>query len=331
MPQITAHPRVTSIDVARRAGCSQSTVSLVLSGKGRGRISAATEQAVRAAAAELGYRPNVAARTLRTGVARTVGLVVPDITNPFFGRMMRGAQRAAQRAGYTVVLVDAGGNRDWEAESVQALLAGPSDGLLLFEVALPPGAAERAIGIEMTPGELPVVRLDVESGIDAAVSHLLELGHRRIGHVASAFVAPTFDLRAARLAARLQEAGLEVVARVESLFTFEQARAASRPLLDAGVTAVVCDDDILAGGFYLAARAAGVSIPGDISVIGFDDLDFARVLAPPLTTVAADAEGLGAAAFRALAADLAGDPPPAEQLLPVRLEVRESTAPPPGG
>jgi DNA-binding LacI/PurR family transcriptional regulator len=329
MPQISSHPRVTSIDVARRAGCSQSTVSLVLSGKGRGRISAATEEAVRAAAAELGYRPNVAARTLRTGVARTVGLVVPDITNPFFGRMMRGAQRAAQQAGYTVVLVDAGGNRAWEAESLQALLAGPSDGLLLFEVTLPPGAPERAIGIEMTPGELPVVRLDVESGIDAAVSHLLELGHRRIGHVASAFVAPTFDLRAARLAARLEEAGLEIAARVESLFSFEEASAASRPLLDAGLTAVVCDDDILAGGFYLAAREAGLSIPGDISVNGFDDLDFARVLAPPLTTVAADAEGLGAAAFRALAADLAGDPPPAEQLLPVRLEIRESTAPPP--
>jgi DNA-binding LacI/PurR family transcriptional regulator len=303
-------------------------VSLVLSGKGRGRISAATEEAVRTAAAELGYRPNVAARTLRTGVARTVGLVVPDITNPFFGRMMRGAQRAAQQAGYTVVLVDAGGNRAWEAETVQALLAGPADGLLLFEVALPPGTAERAIGIEMQPGDIPVVRLDVGAGIDAAVSHLLELGHRRIGHLASAFEAPTFDLRAARLRARLAEAGLEVVARAESLFSFEEAREAARALAGAGLTAVVCDDDILAGGFYLAARDAGLAIPGDVSVIGFDDLDFARVLAPPLTTVAADAEGLGAAAFHALASDLAGAPPPAEQLLPVRLEIRESTGPP---
>jgi DNA-binding LacI/PurR family transcriptional regulator len=313
--------------VARKAGVSQSTVSLVLSGKGRGRISARTEETVRAAAAELGYRPNLAARTLRTGVARTVGLVVPDITNPFFGRMMRGAQRAAQQAGYTVVLVDAGGNRAWEADSLQALLSGPSDGLLLFEVTLPPGAAEKAIGIEMAPGELPVVRLDVETGIDAAISHLLELGHRRIGHVASAFVAPTFDLRAARLAARLAAAGLEPAVRVESLFSFEEAREASAPLLQSGVTAVLCDDDILAGGFYLAARDAGAAIPGDVSVIGFDDLDFARVLAPPLTTIAADAEELGASAFRALASDLAGEPPPAEQVLPTRLAIRESTGP----
>jgi DNA-binding LacI/PurR family transcriptional regulator len=329
MAQISATPRVTSVDVARRAGCSQSTVSLVLSGKGRGRISARTEAAVRQAASELGYRPNLAARTLRTGVARTVGLVVPDITNPFFGRMMRGAQRAAQQAGYTVVLVDAGGNRAWEEESLQALLAGPADGLLLFEVSLPPGVGDRAIGIEMAPGELPVVRLDVDAGIDAAMDHLLALGHRRFGHVASAFLAPTFDVRAARLGARLEQAGLEPAARVESLFSFEEARTAARPLLDAGPTAVLCDDDILAGGLYLAARDAGLEIPRDVSVIGFDDLDFARVLAPPLTTVAADAEGLGAAAFRALASDLAGDPPPAEQVLPVRLEIRESTAAPP--
>src|ERR1700754_2016995 len=203
MAQISAPPRVTSVDVARRAGVSQSTVSLVLSGKAAGRISARTEEAVKAAAKELGYRPNVAARALRTGVARSVALVVPDITNPFFGRVLRGAQRAAQRAGYTVVLVDIGNDRAWEAASLQALLAGPADGLLLFAAELPPGANEHAIQIEMCPGRLPVVRLDVEAGVDAAVDHLLELGHERIAHVASSFAAPTFDLRAARIAARL--------------------------------------------------------------------------------------------------------------------------------
>ena len=90
-----------------------------------------------------------------------------------------------------------------------------------------------------------------------------------------------------------------------------------------------CDDDILAGGMYMAARERGVRIPEDLSVVGFDDLDFARVLAPPLTTVAVDAEGLGATAFSALAQDLAGHRPPDEQVMPVSLKVRESTAPPP--
>src|SRR3954454_18814055 len=203
MADISAPPRVTSVDVARLAGVSQSTVSLVLSGKARGRISARTEEAVRAAAAELGSRPNVGAPALRTGVARSVALVVPDITNPFFGRVLRGAQREAQRAGYTVVLVDIGNNRAWEAASLQALLAGPADGLLLFEADLPPGASEHAIQIEMSPGGLPVVRLDVESGVDVVLDHLGGLGHTRIGHLASAFSAPTFDLRRDRMAERL--------------------------------------------------------------------------------------------------------------------------------
>ena len=177
----------------------------MLSGKAAGRISARTEEAVKTAARELGYRPNVAARALRTGVARSVALVVPDITNPFFGRVLRGAQRAAQRAGYTVVLVDIGNDRAWEAASLQALLAGPADGLLLFEAELPPGATEHAIQIEMLPGKLPVVRLDVEAGVDCALDHLLGLGHTRIAHVASNFVAPTFDMRRDRMRARLGE------------------------------------------------------------------------------------------------------------------------------
>jgi DNA-binding LacI/PurR family transcriptional regulator len=298
----------------------------VLSGKARGRISARTEEAVRAAAAELGYRPNVAARALRTGVARSVALVVPDITNPFFGRVLRGAQRAAQGAGYTVVLVDIGNDRAWEATSLQALLAGPADGLLLFEVDLPPGTSEHAIQIEMCPRGLPVVRLDVEAGVDAAMDHLLELGHERVGHVASSFDAPTFELRRDRIRARLGA----TPPTVHSAFTFEEAARAARDLLGQDITAVFCDDDILAGGVYLAAREHGIEIPRDLSVVGFDDLDFARVLAPPLTTVAADAEALGAAAFEALKRDLAGDPPPEEQVLPVALRVRESTAPPRG-
>ncbi len=328
MAEIGAPSRVTSVDVARHAGVSQSTVSLVLSGKGRGRISARTEALVRAAAAELGYRPNAAARTLRTGVARSVGLVVPDITNPFFGPMLRGAQAEAMKAGYTVMLVDIGEDRTWEARSIEALLAGPSDGLLLFEAGLPPGASQPAIGIEVKPGDLPVVRLDVQSGFDQAIDHLLALGHRRFAHLAASFDAQTFQLRAARLNERLEQAGLGAPATVRATITFADAAAAAHELLGGDATAIVCDDDVLAGGVYLAARARGVRIPEDVSVVGFDDLAFAVVLDPPLTTVAADAEELGATAFHALLAALAGDPVPADQLLPVRLVVRGSTASP---
>ena len=165
--------------MARRAGVSQSTVSLVLSGKSAGRISARTEAAVRAAAEELGYRPNVAARALRTGTARTVGLVVTDVTHPFFGPVLRGAQVAAWRAGYAVALVDVANDPDRELASFEALRAGPADGFLFFTVDPPETSGEHVVAIEVSPPGMAFVRFDTERGTELAVRHLLELGHTR--------------------------------------------------------------------------------------------------------------------------------------------------------
>ena len=319
--------RATSVDVARACGVSQSTVSLVFSGKAAGRISARTEAAVRQAAEELGYRPNAAARALKTGAARTIALVVPDITNPFFGELLRGAQTAARAAGYAVALIDTNNDRDWGAASAEALQAGPADGLLLFEVEPPPRAAgsEPIVVIESESRGHPSVRLDAEAGTEAAVRHLLELGHRRIGHVASIHDRPTFRLRR-RAVDRLVEGD---VARVPSDFTLESAQAAGRELLAASpdLTALFCDDDVLAAGTYLAARELGIRIPGELSVVGFDGLDIGRVLDPPVTTVAADAAGLGRVAFELLIAQLAGKRP-RSRVLPVQLEIRGSTGAP---
>jgi LacI family transcriptional regulator, repressor for deo operon, udp, cdd, tsx, nupC, and nupG len=316
--------------VARRAGVSQSTVSLVLSGKSAGRISARTEEAVRRAADELGYRPNVAARALRTGAARTVGLVVTDVTHPFFGFVLRGAQVAAWRAGYAVALVDVANDPDRERASVEALRAGPVDGFLFFTIDPPAISGERIVAIEVQPAGVPFVRFDIERGTELAVRHLLELGHRRIGHLASELDAETFRIRRERLDAVLASAGLEPVWRGESAFRFDAACHAALGLFDAAEppTAVFCDDDILAGGVYLAARERGFRVPDDISVVGVDDLPFARVLNPPLTTIAIDPEDLGGTAFAVLAEMLAGHPPPPGRILPVALVVRDSTAPP---
>ncbi len=324
-------PRVTSVDVARAAGVSQSTVSLVLSGKGQGRISARTEETVRRAAEELGYRPNAAARALRTGAARTVGFVVPDVTHPFFGKTMRGAQEAAWSAGYSIALVDVPLDRPLDAP-LEALRAGPADGFLYFSVEPPasrPGG-ESVVVIEADPEGVPWVRLDVEAGTDAMMDHLIELGHRRIGRVGSQVQYPTFQLRDARYRAALERIG-EPPRFAGSGFSFDDAARAAGLLLDAGdsPTAIICDDDLLAGGVYLAARSRGLRIPEDLSVVGFDDLDFARVLWPPLTTVRAEAERLGAVAFETLAAAIAGEPAEAGQVLPVSLVVRGSTGPVP--
>jgi DNA-binding LacI/PurR family transcriptional regulator len=319
-----AEHRVTSVDVARRAGVSQSTVSLVLSGKSRGRVSSRTEATVREAAAELGYAANAAARALRTGSARTVGLVVPDVTNPFFGRVLRGAQVAAWEEGYAVLLADAGNDRHWQLASLAALHALTVDGYLFFEVEPPPGQPVRGVAIETLPRGLPVVRLDGEAGVRAAIEHLRSLGHERIGHVSADLSTDTFAMRRSAFDAF---GGPRALAPV----SIAAARDAALELLSAPSppTAIFADDDVMASGVYLAARALGLSIPGDLSIVGFDDIDLASVLDPPLTTVAADAEGLGAAAFRALYAVMAGEEPPArEQILPVSLVVRESTGPP---
>ncbi len=327
-----AHNNVTSVDVARRAGVSQSTVSLVFSGKGRGRVSEATQEHVRRCARELGYRPNVAAQALRLGSSRAVALLVPDITNPFFSRVLRGAQRAAQAAGYTVALVDTANDRRWEAQSFEALRAGPVDGYLLFEVSAPDalGPDENVVLMEAEAPRRPSVRFDAEGGAASAFDHLLELGHRRIGHLAADFDAPTFHLREAARRRVLSEAGLDPGAQPRALTAIgiDDARDAAGPLLDAQPTAVFCDDDVIAAGLYLAARERGVRIPRDLSVVGFDDMDFARVLYPPLTTVALDAELLGASAFELLEARMGGRRMRRRVVLPAELLVRESTAAP---
>jgi DNA-binding LacI/PurR family transcriptional regulator len=318
------------VDVARRAGVSQSTVSLVLSGKSAGRISARTEAAVRQAADELGYRLNVAARTLRTGLTRTVAMVVTDVTHPFFGPVLRGAQAAAWRAGYAVTLVDVANDPDRERASFETLRAGPADGYMFFTVDPPEGSGEHVVAIEVSPPGMPFVRFDTARGTDLGVDHLIALGHKRIGHLGSELDAETFRIRREHVLGRLAAAGLQPCGYERAAFRFDDAHVAALALLrgDDRPTAVYCDDDLLAGGVYLAARDLGLRIPDNLSVVGFDDLPFAKVFEPPLTTIAIDPEALGASAFELLAALMEGSEPDG-RILPVELVVRGSTAPPP--
>jgi DNA-binding LacI/PurR family transcriptional regulator len=285
---------------------------------------------VRRAARELGYRPNAAARALRSGAAGAIGLVVPDVTNPFFARVLRGAHRAAQRTGHIVALIEAG--RD--GAGLESLPAGAVDGFLFF-AQLPPAAVLgdphiRAVLVESSSDAVPFVRLDVEAGATAAVEHLVGLGHRRIGHLRAAVDEETFRRRAGAIAVALRAAGLDPDAQPAAAADvgFESARRGARVLLEAGdpPTALLCDDDLMAGGAYLAARDLGRDIPGDVAVVGFDDLDYAVVLDPPLTTVRADAEDLGAQAFELLAELLAGRDA-RSRVLEVELVPRGSTVP----
>ena len=299
----------------------------MLSGKGAGRISARTEAAVRAAADELGYRTNVAARALRMGSARTIGLVVPDVTHPFFGRLLRGAQAAAWQQGYAVVLADAANDPEWELASLAALRALTVDGYLFFRVDPPPGPPLRAVTIEAASPGMPGVRLDAAGGTRAALAHLAELGHRRIGHLGSQVATETFRERRDAVRAVMEDPSLHA----ESAFSLDAASAAARELLgrEDRPTAIFADDDILAAGVYAAARSLGIAIPTQLSVVGFDDLELANQVEPALTTVHVPAEEMWNAAADRLLVALSGGVAPRRTEIQVSLVVRGSTAPAP--
>ncbi|HEX6388018.1 MAG TPA: LacI family DNA-binding transcriptional regulator [Solirubrobacteraceae bacterium] len=333
-PAISSSQRtkVTSVDVAAKAGVSQATVSLVFSGKASGRVSERTAEAVRQAARELGYRPNVAARALRSGAARVIGLLVPDSVHPFFGFVLRGAQRAAWDAGYTVAQIDTGRGAAWEAGSAEALIHGPVDGFLVFGIDLPsaltgPGSLPVVL-VERASSKIASVRFDVEGGMQASLEHLTALGHTRIAHMRGDYDQETFARRRATWEKFVADP--KKLPSIPTVLRVEAAIDAAHELFEhpAKATAVVCDDDIAAAGLYVAARQAGIRIPQDLSVVGFDDLEISRVLDPPLTTVRIDGEALGAEAIKVLLARLEGRRARRETVLPVELVERASTAPP---
>lgn len=333
MPAGSARP--TSRHVARAAGVSQATVSLVLGDKWRGRVSERTAETVRAAALRLGYRPNLAARNLRLGSTRTVLLVVPALTTEFFARVYTGAASVAADHGFGVVLYPSpegvGPARDPFASARTAL-----DGVIASSMAVEALAAIRGselplVMLDSDPaqsGAAAHVNLDIADGMRQVTDHLLALGHRRFVHLAPAIDSWTFDVRAAALHTALR--GTEVRTVTAALNVDAARQAAERALRSPGPrpTAVICDDDILAAGACKAAGRLGLRVPDDLSVTGFDDLALATAIEPELTTVALPAEDIGRRGMAALLAVLDGRKPQSGDL-PVGLLVRGSTAPPP--
>ncbi|ANZ19680.1 transcriptional regulator, LacI family [Streptomyces noursei ATCC 11455] len=334
-----AAARVTSRDVARAAGVSQAAVSLVLGDKWRGRVSPGKAEAVRAAARELGYRPNLAARSLRTGRTRTALLVVPALTTEFFARVYTGAARIAADHDFGVVLYPSpegiGPARDPFASASAAL-----DGVIASSMAADALAALRTAGLPLVmldsdPGDATAsatVNLDIADGVRQLAAHLTGLGHRRIAHLAADVDSWTFAVRTRTLTDALAGTPDVVVHRVPTALGVDAGlRAAHTALTAPGPrpTALLCDDDIIAAGACKAVRRLGLRIPEDVSVTGFDDLALAVAVEPELTTVRLPAEEFGEAGMRALMAVLDGAPTDAATL-PVALVPRGSTAPPPG-
>lgn len=328
---------ITSVDVARRAGVSQSAVSLVFAGKADGRVGQATRDAIIVAARELGYQPNRAARALRCDQTRLVALAVPDVTNPYFAAALKGAEQEARQHGYAAMLTSVGrqGEQDWRATILDLLTARAVDGALLFApppVELQSALRGKAVVVDASSQVLPSLHLGVEEGARVATNHLLALGHTRIGHLAAAVDVETFQWRARGYQSALAEAGIALNPAYERRTPFElaDARRVARALLsgDDRPTAVLCDSDMLAAGVFKAAHDLDLVIPRDVSVVGFDDSMIASLLEPELTTVAIPTAAIAARAFRMLLAVLEQRPMLEETSVSLDLVVRSSSTPP---
>lgn len=341
-------------DVAAKAGVSPATVSLVLNGVSEGRVREETAVRVREAARSLGYEPNALARSLRNQRTHTIGLISDRIiTTPYASRMIHGAQEAAWARGYILVVVNTEGAPELERDAVAALVGRQVEGFLygtMYHRVVTVPERLRAhplvlLDAESDDGDVPAFVPDEEDGGRVAADHLLAHGHRRIAHVTDHPDVPAAVLRLAGFRRRLESAGHfdgDLVSAAPAHWDRTRVSAwgyeATRELLSRSdrPTAVFAYNDRMAIGVYRAARELGLSIPEDLSVVGFDNHEsVADELTPGLTTVALPHYELG---FRATATllDLIENPaatarPEVEQLRlePCPLVERGSVSSPP--
>jgi len=324
--------------VAQAAGVSQAAVSMVLGEKWQGRVSAATAERVREAAATLGYRPNLAARQLRLGSARTLLLVVPALTTEYFADLYAGAARAAAEQDFGVILY-LSPTVTTPARDPFASAQSTVDGVLATSMSAEALSAIRGdrlplVMLDSAPGAgAPTVNVDFADGARQAVEHLLGHGHRRFVHLAADVPSWTFEIRAGAVTARLAAAPDTSLRTVPTALTVAGGAAATTAALDASraapgarPTAFVCDDDRVAAGAYKELRRRGLRVPEDVSVVALDDFAVATAVDPELTAVRFDAELFGERGVRALLALIAGGEPD-DADVPVRLVVRGSTGP----
>jgi LacI family transcriptional regulator len=288
--------RPTQKDIAKLAQVSQATVSLVLNGISDASVPRATQVKVLHAAKSLGYVPNRVAQSLRTQQTKTLACIVPDITNPFYPALERGAQKSAESNGYDVLIYNTDGLLAKERRCLDRLLEGRVDGVIgvffhLTAVDLRP-LLERKIGvvrIEANPkktGPWPLDNLFVDnvSGAKAATQYLIQCGHRRIAMIAGAG-GPERNRVSGYLQA-LNEAGLEPQLVSHGDFNEESGYRLTKEILGgARPTAIFAGNDLMAFGAMSAIREAQLTIPDDIAVMGFDDIFAARFVTPPLSTV----------------------------------------------
>jgi LacI family transcriptional regulator len=334
---------VTIRDVARLAEVHPGTVSRALNEQTRALVNQETAARVLRAADQLGYRPNPIARGLKTNRSYTVGVMIPDLTNPLFPPIVRGIEDQLGNAGYTPLIVNTDNDPERERSHIEAMLARQVDGFIaatarldveLLHEAAAGGTPLVLVNRSLEDGSLPAVTVDDRRGIALAVDHVVKLGHRRIGHVAGPQNVSTGHRRYMGFLEAMAAEGLEVagdyVSFADAFTESEGVRACRQVMAHAPrVTAIVAANDRLAIGCYDALDAQGLACPEDLSIVGFNDMPFIERLRPPLTSVRIPQREIGSVAADLLLEQLRdGAVPPREILLEPSLIVRGSTAAP---
>ena len=337
--------RPTQADVARLAGVSQAMVSYVLNDNTNISIPPETRQQILDAIDELGYVPNSVARSLRTNKTKTIACVVVDITNPFHTIFARGVQDVAEQQDYELVLYNTNRLATKERKSLRLLKQGRVDGVIMTSLHLKaedflslleiniPVVVQGPIVMPLQVNGFPLdsVHVNDVTAARAAVSHLIERGHTRIGLIAGQENTPPRRERELGYRQILAENNIPID---ESLirgggFQEEGGYKSMRNLLNlpSPPTAIFAASDLMAIGALMAIKDAGLSVPDDIAIIGFDDIPAAKLVSPSLTTIAQPLESLGRRAAQMIFDHLIGQAPETgrREELPYKLVIRQST------
>jgi LacI family transcriptional regulator, repressor for deo operon, udp, cdd, tsx, nupC, and nupG len=326
-------------DVAAKLGMSVATVSRALSRPEL--LRQETRERVLAAVEALGYRPNLLARGLRRGRTHAILAIVPNLS-PFFLEILAGIEEVAREAGFAVLLGNSGGDPKREEACFEQVANMRADGVILLTGSAPPPYAHGArplpplvAVLERLAGHaVPLIRSDHRIGALAATRHLIELGHRRIAHITGSRHVPSTTQRLQGYRQALEAAQLPFAADLvqPGNFTMPAGAAGMDALLALASppTAVLCGNDEMAFGAVQCLHRHGLSVPEDVSIVGFDDLNMAAFYNPPLTTVHIPRHDIGRRAAAELIELLGGRTVTQEAVLPTRLIIRESTAPPRG-
>jgi LacI family transcriptional regulator len=330
--------RPTLKDIAREVGVHVSTISRALNGASAHAVSPALARKIWRASKRHGYTPNAAAVMLKTNRSRTVGVVIPDITDPVFPPIIRGIEDGLARHGYVAILANTDGNPRRQVQAIEALRSRGIDGAIVASALrrdedvsrLTAGMAVVTVSRRTDEARFASVVHDEEDGMRRVVTHLASLGHQKIAALAGPQVVSTGYNRYAAYVRHSQALGLEpdrALAAFARTFNEKEGERCTEELLVAGrpFTAIVCANDRLAVGAITALRRHGIDCPRDVSVTGFNDMALADRLSPALTTVRVDHYRAGMEAAELVVAILANEAArPRHVVLPVELVVRQS-------